>query len=216
MHKQTIILIVVLALVTGVLIFLAVTNQNILKTNNTGTVPTTASVQKTAKVFFNPASVDLSAATATPTSSVDIFVDSGGEPISGVQAEMQYDPKAITNVKIIPAADLTGFFGAGSTIPFNEVNQTTGRISYAIGISPTENGKTGVGKIGTMTFQKTPGTTLVATGVNFLDKTLVTKLNVNESLLKETTPLTITLSKGTTQTVPLSSPTTFIQVSPTQ
>lgn len=223
MHKQTIILIVVLALVTGILIFLAISNQNLLKTNLSNTnIPTGIVVQKTAKVFFSPENIDLSSAVASPTSSVDIMVDSGGQPIAGVQAEMQYDPKAISNVKIIPAADPTGFFGSNATILFNDVNAQTGRVSYVIAISPSENGKNGIGKIGTITFTKTPGALTPSTAINFLDKTLVTRLNVNDSVLKEATPLNITLSKTTTipnrpiQTAPLISPATSVPVSPSK
>lgn len=217
MHKQTIILIVILALVSGVLIFLAITNQDILKNNQSKVVPSVAPVKKTTKVFFNPANIDLSASTASPTSSVSIMVDTGGEQIAGVQAEMQYDPKAITDVKLIPAAGSTDFFGPNSTILQNDIVSTTGRISFAIGISPTEDGKSGVGKIATVTFKKAVGAPATSM-ITFIDKTLASQLNVNESVLKETTPLTITISNfQPTQARPVVSPSTFIQTTtPTQ
>jgi hypothetical protein len=189
MHKQTIILIAVLAVVTMILIYLAVINQNILKTNTTKAVPTQAPVQKTAKVYFNPSTIS---ATTGTIESADIMVSSD-TPVAGVQAEMQYDPKAITNVKITPDVDSTAFFGSDSTILFNDVTATTGRISYAIAISANGTGKSGSGKIGTITFTKALGAT-TSTQIKFLDKTLVSQLNVTESVLKDTMPLTITFS----------------------
>ncbi len=213
MHKQTIILIVILAVVTGVLVFLAVTNQNVLKKNQSKVVPTAKVVEKTTKVFFNPTSVSVSSAPI----STDIMIDTGGSKIAGVQAELQYDPKAITNVKVNPASDTTGFFGPSATVLFNDVIQASGRISYVIAISPGESGKSGVGKIGTITFTKSPTATSSSTTINFLDKTLVSVLDANDSALKETVPLQITFSNAApVRTVPLTSPAVTVPVSPTQ
>ena len=54
MPKKTTILIVVLAIVTAVLLFLAVTQGSKQITNNQSATPTPHVVAKTAKVFFNP------------------------------------------------------------------------------------------------------------------------------------------------------------------
>jgi len=195
MPKKTTILIVVLAIVTAVLLFLAVTQGSKQITNNQSATPTPHVVAKTAKVFFNPQNVDLAGSSATPES-VDIMVDTGNGEAAGVQAEMQFDPTALTNVKLVPASDASGFFGAGANVLFNDVNPTTGRISYAIAIGPSQASKKGVGKIATLTFQKSFNATGSATKINFLDKTLVTVLGENESVLKETSPLNITFTNS--------------------
>ncbi|HVZ11889.1 MAG TPA: hypothetical protein VG965_02575 [Patescibacteria group bacterium] len=193
MPKQTTILIVILAVVTGVLIFLALTNQNLkFANNNQATTPTPTPVKKTAKVYFNPTTVEGGAAPV----SVDMMVDTGGSPIAGVQAELQYDPNVLSAVKVVPAVDATSFFGTNSTILFNDVKATTGRVSYVIAIPAGQSGKSGVGKIGSLVFERAPGATALSTTVTFLDKTLVTMLNVNSSVLNTTTPLTITFGKG--------------------
>ena len=206
MPRKTLILILILAGVTGILIFLALKSQTGRQPVSTqNPAPTLPTVAKTARVLFNPQNVDLTTSAATPTSSVDILVDSGGADISGVQLELQYDPKALTSVKITPTIDSTSFFGSSANVLFNDVKNDTGRISYAIAISAGQAGKTGVGKIATLTFSKAFGAP-VSTQVTFLDKTLVTILGANESALKETVPLNITLSSSQVPFVPPASP----------
>ncbi len=195
MPKKTTILILILAAVTGILLFLAISETKKPQTPSRPVAPTKKPVEKTAKVFFSPQNLDLSSGTASPTSSVDIMVDTGKAAIAGVQAELAYDPKALSNVRLVPATDQSSFFGSTSVVLFNEASQQTGRISYAIAISPGGNARKGVGKIATLTFQKAfnaPSATQVA----FLDKTLVTILGENESVLKESIPLNITLSQA--------------------
>lgn len=200
MPKQTTLLILVLAIVTGILVFLALKNQTFKPSPKTQVLaPTQKPVEKTARVFFSPANVDLSNLSASSNSTVDIMVDSGGADIAGVQAELSYDPKALTNIKLIPTLDATGFFGTGATVLFNEVKQDTGRISYAVAITQGQGAKKGVGKIATLSFQKIAGSAVAATSVTFLDKTLVTKLGVNESALKEATPLNIVMGQAPAQ-----------------
>jgi len=212
MPRKTLLLILVLAAVTAILIFLAIMSQSMRQPTSTqGPNPTLIPVEKTAKVLFNPTSVDLSSTTATPTSSVNILVDSGGAEISGVQVELQYDPNALRNVVLTPTVDATGFFGSSASVLFNDVKQDTGRISYAVAISQGQGGKAGVGKIATLTFTKGLGA-IRTTQITFLDKTLVTILGANDSALKETVPLSITFTNDTIQ-APATQP-TFV-VTPT-
>lgn len=193
MPKKTITLVVILALIAGALLFLALRpagKQQITQK----IIPTRKIVQKTATVFFNPQNIDLSSGTATPTSSVDIFVDTGNNEISGVQLEMQYDPKALRNVALTQSTDVNAFFGPNNQPLFREVNPETGRISFAIAIQPTQPTKKGVGKLATLSFSKVfnaKGTTTV----NFLEKTVVTVLGADQSALKDSIPLSVTLSE---------------------
>lgn len=198
MPRKTTILIIILAAVTGVLLFLAISSERQRpSTPQTTIAPTKKPVAKTAKVFFNPSNLDLSAGSASPASTVEIMLGTGASDVAGVQTELQFDPKALVNVRLTPAVDSASFFGATSVVLFNDVNQTTGRISYAIAINAGGNARKGIGKIATLTFQKAFNSPSVTT-VAFLDKTLVTILGENESVLKETMPLNITLSAQTT------------------
>jgi hypothetical protein len=200
MPKKTTILIIILAAVTGILLFLAVSEGGKPQSQETSTAPTLKEVPKTATILFSPQTIDLSSGTATPTSSVDILIDTGGSEVVGAQLEMQYDPKSLSNVRLIPGNDANSFFGPNVVILFNDVNLTTGRISFAIAIPPQETTKKGIGRIASLNFSRAfnaQGTTTIS----FLDKTLVTILGEDESILKETVPLNIILTQ-TQQFVP--------------
>jgi hypothetical protein len=195
MPKKTTLLIIALAVVTGALLFLAIvsTQSPGLKTN----IPPKQQVEKTAKVSFSPQTIEFSGSSV----SVDIVVDTGGSDITGVQAEMLYDPKALTNIRVLPTLEEGSFFGPRAVVLFNEVNAETGRISFVIAINTGDEPKKGVGKIATLTFQKAVNAPS-STQINFLDKTLVTRLGIEESVLKEAAPLTVSIPAGEVRTTP--------------
>ncbi len=210
MPKKTTILIIILAIVTGVLLYLAVSTENNKLPGVTTPTATPTPIQKTIKVFFNPQNIDLSTSPATP-SSVDLMVDTGSGNVSGIQAELQYDPQAITNVKVVPSVEQGSFFGPQANVLFNDIDTQTGRISYAIAIAPNEASKKGVGKIATITFQKSFNSTTPTTSITFVNKTLATTPNQTESVLKETSPLNITL---TSQNQVIFTPSPFVTTAP--
>ena len=195
MPKKTTILILILAAVTGVLLFLAASAENQKSRNEVSPQPTKKVIQKTARIFFNPQNIDLSEQ-ITPVSTVDIMIETGFVDISGVQIEAVFDPKAIIGVKLTPSLAESDFFGPSATVVFNDISQETGRISYAIAISPGDEAKRGIGRIATLYFQKSFNPP-VNTTIAFLNKTMVTVLGETESVLKEAFSLNLTLSKQT-------------------
>ncbi len=195
MPKKTTVLIAILAVVTVVLLGLALIQSQKQNTLMTSISPTPKPVEKTAKIFFNPGTWDSTSAT-TPTASVDIIIDSGNSALAGAQVELQYDPKALSNVKVAPDVSTNSFFGGTANVLFNENTQSSGKVEFAIGIPPTGTAKKGSGKIATLSFQKLPGTTEASTTIVFLNKTLVLMLDSSQSVLKDTTPLMITLGQA--------------------
>src|SRR5438876_502062 len=104
MPKKTTLLILILTVVTGALIYLAVqSDKNAQKIQQTikppiiKTTPAVHVVEKTATVYFSVSSVN--ATTSVPVS-VDLMVNSGKSSITGVQVELTFDPKVLTNVSI--------------------------------------------------------------------------------------------------------------------
>lgn len=191
MPRKTTILIVILAAITGILIFLAVRNETIQRsivTNNNDPTPTIGSVPYSTLSFSQPF-LDVSTGSATQT--VDIVIDTAGKPVAGAQVELSYDPQVITNVRLIPATD--PFFGPASTVLINSVDQEQGRISYAVGISASGEEVTGQGTLVRMSFTVNRfagvGTTLIA----FLPKSAVTTLASPSSVLSEAISLQLLL-----------------------
>lgn len=203
MPKKTTILIVILAVVTTVLVILAVFSDQTKKyipVPKVSPTPSKAALIPTAILSFDPSTINVVTASIPPA---DIVADTGAEGITGIQVELLYDPKVLTNVKIVPPADqsLFGTGGTGYTVLFNEVKPELGRISYAIAINQTQKPAQGIGKIGTLSFQKVPGVIgNAATFVRFVDKTMVTKLGESQNVLKQANPLTVTFQTTTAPT----------------
>jgi len=198
MPKKTTILVIILAIVTVILLVLAVTESRNQNTQQTNAVPTQKPVERTAQIFFNPGNIS---ATTGTTQSVDLILNSGNSDIAGVQVELQYDPKALTNVKILPDVTASSFFGSSVNVLFNEPKPDAGTLEFAMGIPPTGTSRKGSGKIATLTFQKLAGTVSTSTTISFKDHTLVTIMQSQQSVLKDTTPLVVNL--GQSQVAPI-------------
>ncbi len=198
--SRTLILIIVLAIIAGVLIFFAISmnsNSSTTLTPNTNTqtqTSPTAMVEKTAIASFSPSTVNVA---TSSSASVDIIITAGNTPITGAQVQLKYDPTVIKNPKISAPDATNSLFGTSSSYIelFNEVDQTNGTITYAIGTQANGNPVVGSGSIGKLTFsvlRPTNGAE-ATTQITFGDDTAVTKKGVDESVLNSTTPLTITL-----------------------
>lgn len=196
MNTKTLILIVILALVAAGLFGFAYTSmqQTTSPTTTSQTTPGNPTISQTipatAVLYFEPESIT---STSSSSITVTIMADSHENILSGIQAEMQYDPQILTNMKITPIQGVVNnaFFGEKDEqfILFNEVDQKLGRASYAVGIIPSTTPKAGIGKVATLTFSKRAGST--PTTITFLPTTTVTQLESTTSVLKESRPLVI-------------------------
>ncbi len=191
MPKKTTILIVILAIVTGVLIFLAVRSdqgQNLLSNDQEEATPT--QTQPFASLSFENPLID--ASTGPVTQSVNVVIDTLGKPAAGAQIELSYNPIALTNVSI--KAPQASFFGPNPSVLISNVDPTQGRISYAVGISATDAEKAGKGTIATITFTVNRLAGISTTNLTFLPKSAVTTLSSQGSILNTSTPLEIRLT----------------------
>ena len=197
MPKKTTILIVILALITGILIFLAVRSdqtQQIMTNLNPKPSPTVEVVKPYATLSFLPEKLDVSL--VSPVQSIDVVIDTGDKPVAGAQVELSYDPKLFTNVSITQPKQ-SPFFGPNPTILINSVDATQGRISYAVGISPDGSEKTGKGSIMTLNFTANKFAGVTTAQIAFLPKSAVTTLSTSGSILKTSIPLQVILANVT-------------------
>lgn len=191
MPRKTTILIVILALVTAGLLFMALRSSSPLEMNTTpSTGQATRNVEKTAKLFFAPSTVSASSGSA---STVDVMLDSGGADITGVQLVLSFDPKAVTSFTITAPQGENTYFGTNPVILLNNVDLSSGKAEFSIATSLTTGPKTGNGKVATVNFVLNRNSILSSSVVAFLNTTTVVKHGESESVLKETTPLTIQL-----------------------
>jgi hypothetical protein len=201
MPKKTTILIIILAIITGVLIYLAVRSDQTLQTRTTTVppTPTPVTVKAFADLSFSTNPVDVSKSSTAQV--IDITINTNGKSVSGAQVELSYDPKVLTNVTLTPALR-NPFFGANPVVLINNVDPTQGRISFAIAVGNNESEKTGTGSIATLGFTVNKFSGATFSQVTFLPKSAVTTFKSQSSVLNISTPLQIIVSQP-----PVASPT---------
>jgi len=118
----------------------------------------------------------------------NVALSSAANVVNAVQLELSYDPKTVTNVKIV-----AGPFFPNPLDLIKDIDPINGRISYALGIQPQAHGIKGDGIVATLSFQILPTTTVSSTTIVFLPKTLVTAEGNIQSVLKSSTNATVSL-----------------------
>lgn len=198
MSKRTLGLILFLAAITGALLYIALVPKNIQNEKSSSVTPSPkAAVSPTPKpVGHSVLSLLPNPVIASSSStSMDIVVDSNGDKVTAVQAEISFDPQVLTPVSITQGT----FFKN----PFELLKKTdakNGRISYAIATSPNSGSQIGSGVVATIKFNVNPASTVNQTQVTLLPKSLVTAENIYESVLIKTNDTTVTISTSASPT----------------
>lgn len=188
MSKRTLFLIFALFVITSVLLVIALYNPNSKPQPPQIITAPKEPVAQTTLLFGRPA-VATSSSSSTLSYSIPINITTGKNKVTAVQLEMQYDPKILLNIAVVP-----GPFFTKPEVLLNQIDSETGRISYAFGVGLTDPGIIGNGVVATLTFDVRAGV-LQQTGILFLPKTLVTADGVTESVLKETNAAQLTVGK---------------------
>jgi hypothetical protein len=200
MSKKTLALIISLVVLTAVLLVIALTTKEQKTATDTPPAGQTATPTPAAQTVLTmtPEVIDL-ATSAAGTQTVNIEISTGENQVTAVQLELAFDPKVIKNLTIRPGT----FFDSPSVLlPLNNNDVATGRVSYALGIAPAQDPKSGSGDVAIITFTVTPAAGVTETSLSLLSKSLVTARGVGASVLKSATGTTITLpasAAGTTQ-----------------
>lgn len=211
MSKKTLALIVGLVILTAVLLIIA------LQTNNrqapTPTDDQTAQATPTppaeSVLTITPDVIDLTSG-ATGQQSVNVELDTGTNQVTAVQLELGYDPSVIRNVTVTP-----GTFFTSPTILLNNNDTTEGRISYAIGIAPAQDPRSGSGTVATISFTVVPSATVTETEISLLPRSLVTARGVGPSVLKSASGVQVILPTGPARTTQPTTQTTTAPTAPT-
>jgi hypothetical protein len=188
--KRTVILIVVLTVIAAVLVILALqTEQPVI---NEPTPKQQVSVQPVPNADTSLRLSPDTVALGTGAGKVDVVIDTGKNKVNAVQLEIAYDPNVITNVTITPGSFLQ------SPITLLDLHdKTTGRISYALALTPAGEPVQGTGTVASLTFSRNnaPINTASQTQISILDKSLITETGGKNSLLKETSGATVIIMR---------------------
>lgn len=149
-------------------------------------------VEKTATLSFSVPTLNLSLNDKAPYS-IDLILGSGNASVSGVQAEIKYDPLVLSIVKMTPTTD--SLFGPKANNLINDIDPVNGAAIFALGIPPGGTAKNGSGKIATITFNVL-STASPNTEIKLLDTSIVTKFGEKKSILKSTTGAIINIPSG--------------------
>lgn len=122
---------------------------------------------------------------------VTIMIDSRKNAITAVQLELKYDSTILSNVKVVPVSSDEAFFKGQSDhlVLFNKQDVKLGRISYAVGISPSSLSRAGIGKLAILSYTKKPNTPQAT--ITFLPKTRATQANFSGTVLAEARDIVI-------------------------
>jgi hypothetical protein len=121
--------------------------------------------------------------------SINVVVNAGKGTISGVQLQLSYDPRVLTNVSI-----QRGSFFTKPLELQNSIDSTNGMINYAIAISPSMSPQPGTGIVATIYY--TPNLGLMSkTTINPLPGTKVTAEGIDQSVLQTPAPLDINVAQ---------------------
>lgn len=197
MPKRTVILILVLTILTGLLVFLALSNERRTSPEPVDESDMSAEVSppaplKTATLTFEPNTIEAVASTAS-ANTVDVILNTDEHDVDSVQLELIYDPNDLLNVTVsAPENNIFGGQGDYVVIPMPNDHER-GRISYAIGINTTSEAVRGVGPVARITFTVNPSSTNDLTQIQVLDRSMVVETNSHESVLAPVDPLTISI-----------------------
>lgn len=187
MPRKTIALIVTLFIITVVLLFVAM-RSNAPKTQLppqpiTTEQPTLSPfVATTLSLSPNPVYLTASKGTA------DVEINTNTNEVTAVQLEIKYDPKVLTNVKVVQGPFFT------QAIQLLNVSDTKGgHVTYAIGITPSQNPLQGTGIVAKITFNKIPSATAQETQITIEPNSLVTSSGIDTSVLKSTNSTSVIL-----------------------
>lgn len=187
MSNRTLILIIALIAITVGLLWMALKNSPVPPPAQTQ--PTITQILPQTTLLFGDLST-VPSTTSAKTYSLPIKILTGNNKVTGVQLELSYDPKVLMNVSVN-----AGSFLANPFVLLNRVDEKNGRVSYAIGISPQDFGKTGSGIVAIINFEAQKPT-LQSTAIVLLPKSLVTAESTDRSVLKATTSAQVTVGEA--------------------
>lgn len=170
---KTLGLVVVLATITGLLVFYAMSPQAYIQQNESKKVAET--IQDTS-LFVEPA---IKYEDATYSSTVSINTNSN--KVTAVQLELSFDPLVLKDVEIFPMDFFTDPIELIKTI-----DEENGRVSYAISIPQQTEGIMGAGNLAKISYNIASKSGQIQTYIKFLPKTEVSSENTTVSVLKET------------------------------
>lgn len=188
MSKRTLGLIIFLVILTAILLYIAIAP------GKPQSAPVTTAPTITAFVTPKPAGHTTLSLLPNPlvvsstSASVDVVVDSNGDQLTAVQAEIAFDPKVIT-----PTIITEGNFFSTPLELLKKIDVENGTISYAVATPPNAGSKSGKGTVATINFTINPQSTVNQTTLTLLPKSIATAERIYDSVLVKSEGTTVVI-----------------------
>lgn len=181
MSKRTIGLIVALFVITVILLLVALSgNKSVAPSNPTSMLPSPTPFAQSL-LTFSPATLTASTAGQQTAS---ISLNTNANDVTGVQLELSYDPKAISNVTID-----NGTMFPNPLVLRKKIDPQAGTITYVYAITPAQQSHKGIGTVAVITFTPnvqavgTTGTKLTQTMIKLLPKSEISARGIEKSVM---------------------------------
>lgn len=189
MSKRTLGLIIFLVILTVILLYIAIVPKK--------PQPTPVAISPTIIASITPKPVGHTTLSLLPnplvvssnSASIDVVVDSNGDQLTAVQAEISFDPKVITPTTITEG----NFFNTPLEL-LKKIDVENGRISYAVATPPNAGSKSGKGTVATINFTINPQSTVNQTTLTLLPKSIATAERIYDSVLIKSEGTTIIIT----------------------
>ncbi len=128
---------------------------------------------------------------SSSSASVDVMIDTDDNEVTGAQFEIVYDPEVL-NVSTIRQ----GTFFENALILINRIEREEGRITYALGLTPTgmQNPSTGTGTVATVVFTRRSTAPRTGTTELKMENVMIAAKDIGPSVLKQATGTIVNLS----------------------
>lgn len=199
--KRTVLLVIILLIIASLLLFYAIsinpTKKQTSIPNPSKIIPTipTKSPAETSLII----TPELKTVKENEVFNLNIQIDTGTNQITGVQLEIAYDPDILTDVKIDK-----GTFFPNPNILLNNIDNETGRISYALVIPPATSPLSGTGTVAIISAMKSSKSNILSeSAVSILPKSLVSQIGTEGSVLNTTRNALLVFSSSSSANISL-------------
>lgn len=192
MSKRTLLLIFALFTVAFSLMMIALYQPSKIKVSNKPSSPTSFENLAKATLSFGALksfSENISSKSAKTVYELPVVIKTNESKITAVQLELAFDPNLLKNVDIS-----LGSFFKNPAIFLNQIDEKTGRISYALGTT-NKNDLEKEGIVVELKFELVLPFQKNQINISFLPKTLVTAQDISQSILKNAESLHIVIDK---------------------
>ncbi len=172
--NKTPLLIVVLAVLTGILVMVALSPNKSSAPSPTGSQQAEVTPQEATLTFGN-------ATSSGSINTVDVILNTGNSTVTAVQLEMSFDPKMISNVSLKKG----DFVADWDELTPTKIDYANGRISYVLGVPLNGGSVKGSGSVASITFTEA-GAKGQQVEIKMLPKSLVSIEGYSGSSLKST------------------------------